>query len=219
MHAAIPITTAVATATETATANTSANVRAYARDCVGPLAAERGYVNPYAAGIALGLVLFASIVLAGRGLGASGGFTASATAALHTVAPLHVEQHPYLSQWLPTSRAGALGDWAVLELLGVAIGAVVSARLAGRIRAYVESTQGEPSRARLARAIVGGVMLGAGSRLARGCTSGLGLTGGALLSTGAWIFIPVAFATAFGMAWALRRWPVTGSALATVSAP
>jgi hypothetical protein len=38
--------------------------------------------------------------------------------------------------------------------------------------------------------------MGLGARLAYGCTSGLGLTGGALLATGAWIFIPVAFGTA-----------------------
>lgn len=38
--------------------------------------------------------------------------------------------------------------------------------------------------------------MGMGARLAYGCTSGLALSGGALLATGAWIFIPLAFGTA-----------------------
>ena len=38
--------------------------------------------------------------------------------------------------------------------------------------------------------------MGLGARLAYGCTSGLALTGGALLATGAWVFIPAAFGTA-----------------------
>ena len=38
--------------------------------------------------------------------------------------------------------------------------------------------------------------MGVGARLAYGCTSGLALSGGALLATGAWIFIPLAFGSA-----------------------
>ena len=57
----------------------------------------------------------------------------------------------------------------------------------------------------MVRAALGGILMGGGARLAHGCTSGLGLTGGALLSTGAWLFIPAAFGTAFVVAWLLRR--------------
>ena len=38
--------------------------------------------------------------------------------------------------------------------------------------------------------------MGLGARLAYGCTSGLALSGGALMATGAWVFIPIAFGTA-----------------------
>ena len=71
--------------------------------------------------------------------------------------------------------------------------------------AYRDRTAGESSRDRVLRAALGGVLMGAGARLAHGCTSGLGLTGGALLNTGAWLFIPVAFGTAFLAAAMLRR--------------
>jgi len=41
--------------------------------------------------------------------------------------------------------------------------------------------------------------MGLGARLAYGCTSGLALSGGALLSTGAWLFISLAFGTAIAV--------------------
>jgi uncharacterized protein len=165
------------------------------------------YVNPYAAGVVLGLLLFASIALAGRGLGASGGFTVAGTAIVAAVSPEHVAQHAYLSEWAPHGALAALTDWSLLELTGVVIGAFASARLARRQRAEVEHTRQESSTTRLVQVIIGGTMLGVGARLARGCTSGLGLTGGALTSTGAWIFMAVAFATAFATAFLLRWFP------------
>ena len=39
--------------------------------------------------------------------------------------------------------------------------------------------------------MAGGVLMGLGAKLARGCTSGQALTGGALLAAGSWIFIVV----------------------------
>lgn len=168
-------------------------------------AQARGYADPVKAGVALGALLFLTILVAGRGLGASGAFAASAAAAAHAVAPAETDANPYLAAYVPERRAGLLGDWTVLELLAVAAGAWGSARLARRARTPVTSIAGESTRARFALALVGGTLMGAGARLAHGCTSGLGLTGGALLATGAWLFIPVAFATAFAVAFVQRR--------------
>jgi uncharacterized membrane protein YedE/YeeE len=85
----------------------------------------------------------------------------------------------------------------------VAGGAWWSSRRAGRARLAIDRVSGEASRNRVLRAALGGVLMGGGARLAHGCTSGLGLTGGAMLNTGAWLFIPVAFGTAFLVAWLL----------------
>lgn len=179
-----------------------------------PATNGKAYANPYVAGVLLGLLLFASIAIAGRGLGASGGFTVAGTAALAAVAPEHVAQHPYLSEWAPGGPIAALTDWSLLELVGIVVGALLSSRIAGRRQSAVEHTLDESSASRLAQAVIGGALLGVGARLARGCTSGLGLTGGALMSTGAWIFIPVAFGTAFATAFMLRRIASTGIAAA-----
>lgn len=163
----------------------------------------RGYANPVIAGVMLGLVLLGTIVITGRGLGASGAFATTAAATIHTVTPAHASAAPYVAERIPTGSAGIFGDWLVIELLAVAVGAWLSARFAGRIGATGE--RDDRGRGRLSRAVAGGALMGVGARLAHGCTSGLALTGGAMLSTGAWLFIPVAFGTAFATAFLMRR--------------
>ena len=53
--------------------------------------------------------------------------------------------------------------------------------------------------------IVGGMLMGYGARLARGCTSSQALSGGALLSVGSWAFMFAVFAGGYGLAWFARR--------------
>jgi len=140
----------------------------------------RPYSDPYVAGTGLGLVLLASFVLAGRGLGASGAFTTVASKVINA---------PSLHQ----------SEWLLIEIGGVVIGGFLSALLAGRLQWKVE----RPSR--MSFAFAGGAVMGLGAVLARGCTSGLALTGGALLSVGGWVFMIAAFAGAYMLAPLLRR--------------
>jgi uncharacterized protein len=150
----------------------------------------RPYANPYVAGAALGCVLLASFVVAGRGLGASGAFAWAAA----RVAP----QNSYFAGY-PVDDL-----WLVIEIAGVIIGGFASAWLAGRVHAGVERGPRISIRARLVTAFAGGAVMGAGAALARGCTSGLALTGGALLSVGSWAFMMAAFAVGFVVAPAMR---------------
>lgn len=145
----------------------------------------REYANPYAAGVALGAVLLASFVIAGRGLGASGAFRWVA------------------ARIVPATEGGDL--WLVFEIIGVIAGGFVSAALGGRLRRDVERGPRASSRARLACAFGGGAAMGVGAAIARGCTSGLALTGGALLSVGAWAFMIAMFGVALLLA-PLMRW-------------
>jgi uncharacterized membrane protein YedE/YeeE len=152
-------------------------------------------VRPYAdatlGGMALGLVLLASFIMAGRGIGASGAFAATAGPVAAALTPGTIESQTALADRLAVTFE-PWNDWIVLQLLGVVLGALASARLSGRWRAATN----DGSRGRLTRAVAGGALMGLGARLAYGCTSGLALSGGALLSTGAWLFIPLAFGTA-----------------------
>ncbi|MES2305240.1 MAG: YeeE/YedE thiosulfate transporter family protein [Gemmatimonadota bacterium] len=166
---------------------------------------RRPYADPIIAGVLLGLVLLVTLVVTGRGLGASGAFASAAAATVHAVAPAHAQSGTYIADRIPDGPAGLLGDWLVVELLAVAVGAWLSARFAGRLRGAGAAGDPDQSRSRLLRALSGGALMGAGARLAHGCTSGLALTGGAMLSTGAWLFIPVAFGSAFAAAFVMRR--------------
>lgn len=163
---------------------------------------ECPYADPYLAGAGLGLVLLAAFVLVGRGLGASGAFASTAAGSVALVAPQQAAASPLFAHYL--TAQGPWLEWLSFELIGVAIGALLSAVLAGRWRIAVEKPAALPQGRRLLLAFVGGLVMAAGAALARGCTSGQALTGGALLSVGSWLFLAIAFAAAYALAPLLR---------------
>jgi uncharacterized membrane protein YedE/YeeE len=151
------------------------------------------------AGILLGLVLLASFVVAGRGIGASGAFAAVAAQVTERAAPGWIARQPSLADRMPAD--GSLADsWIVWQVVGLVIGGAVSARLRRRDSTTAHDPPAEPL-----RALAGGALMGLGARLAWGCTSGLALSGGSLLATGAWTFVLVAFGTGILVHAALRR--------------
>ena len=164
-------------------------------------------MDPYLAGIGIGVVMLLAFVLVGRGLGASGAFSAVVTAGVGAGAPASLAGGGYFASSAAAQSGGLLRDWLVIEIIGVTLGALVSGLLAGRARITIERGAGVSSRRRLAWAVAGGVLMGVGAKLARGCTSGQALTGGALLSAGSWLFVAAAFAAAYLVApIALREW-------------
>lgn len=164
---------------------------------------ERAYADPYLAGAGLGLVLLAAFVLVGRGLGASGAFASTAAGSAALVAPEQAAASPLFAHYLDAQ--GPWLEWLSVELIGVVIGALLSAALAGRWRVAVDRPASLPQGRRLILAFGGGMVMAAGAALARGCTSGQALTGGALLSVGSWLFLVVAFAAAYALAPLLRK--------------
>lgn len=164
------------------------------------------YLDPYVAGMAIGLVLLAAYAIAGRGLGASGAFSSVAAAGTAAViGTADAASSAALAPYLPRGVASPLSDWLVLELLGAVAGGFASAWLAGRLRATVERGTGVAAGTRVYFAAGGGVLMGFGAKLARGCTSGQALSGGALLATGSWIFIASCFAAGYALAPLARR--------------
>jgi len=164
------------------------------------------YIDPYLAGMGIGLVLLAAYVLVGRGLGASGAFSsvvAAGTAAVQGTA--YAAAAPATAPYVTGAVVNPLGDWLVLELLGVVAGGFVSAWIAGRRGRQIDHGPRIDGRQRLLAALAGGVLMGYGAKLARGCTSGQALTGGALLATGSWIFIGTCFAAGYALAPLARR--------------
>jgi uncharacterized membrane protein YedE/YeeE len=167
---------------------------------------SRPYTDPYLAGIGIGVVLLAAYVLVGQGVGASGAFAsvvASGTAAVQGTT--RAAASPAVAPYLRDGIASPLQDWLVLELLGVMVGGFASALLGGRLRRATEHGARISASQRMRAAVGGGVLMGVGAKLARGCTSGQALSGGALLSVGSWIFITTCFAAGYSFAPLARR--------------
>ena len=160
--------------------------------------------NPYAAGIALGLVLFGAYFITGSGLGGSGGSARVVAFARDAAQAEASNRNPYLAR-MAGGDLNPLEHRMVWMMLGLIGGGFLSGLLAGRVG--VETFRGPriSVRARWLLAIAGGCLMGYGAGLARGCTSGQALSGGAVLAAGSWAFMIMVFAGAYLLAYPLRK--------------
>ena len=150
------------------------------------------YMNPLLAGILLGMVLLATFVVTGHGLGATG-FTTRLTAWIGMyVAPVATNANDYLGGMVEEGKP--LNAWITWQVFGVAIGALLSAFLAKRFHIQLDGKKFLGGSKRPMTALVGGVLAGFGARVAAGCTSGLGLSGAAVLSLAGFTFLGTFFA-------------------------
>lgn len=166
-----------------------------------PNGGPKPYSNPYLAGVLLGMVLLASFVILGAGLGASGGISRIGASLSMCVSAPHTLNSEYFGKW----GENPLNYYLVFMLAGSFIGALFSALRANRVRIRVERGAKASMRLRLAYALLGGVIIGFASRLAQGCTSGQGLSGGALLLSGSLAFLVCLFISGYATAWFVRR--------------
>jgi len=164
----------------------------------------RPYLNPYVAGTLLGVVLFLSFYVTGGGLGASGALSHVQTGVLDLLAPAHVDRTAYFAE----IAGGQRNPWAstgVYMLVGTVLGGFVSGLFNRRLKLELRKGPNVTTPTRVVFALLGGAIMGYGARLARGCTSGQALSGGAVLSVGSWAFAFAVFASAYALAWFVRR--------------
>jgi uncharacterized protein len=165
----------------------------------------KNYMNPYLAGLLLGLLLTATIYITGRGLGASGAVKSGTIAAVETIAPAHAHSASFYKEYLAEHEGSPLKNWLVFEVIGVVIGAFLSGLLSGRLHRVLEHGPHSKPRMRVAMALLGGALFGFGAQLGRGCTSGAALSGMAVLSTGGIITMLAIFGGAYAFAWFFRK--------------
>ncbi len=179
-------------------------VRVPARTVTGVKREARAYVNPYLAGILLGVVLFSSFFLTGNGLGASGGMNRILVWGQDQLVPDHVDRTAYLLE-MAGGETNPMDSWVVFVMLGVIVGGFTSGWLNGRFK--IETNRGPhvSVKMRWMMAFIGGAFMGYGARMARGCTSGQALSGGAVLSVGSWAFMFAVFAGGYALAYFVRR--------------
>lgn len=163
----------------------------------------RAYINPYLAGILLGIVLFFAFFITGSGLGASGGLNRLLVFVEDLVAPGHINRIPYLIN-LAGGDKNPLDSWIVFLTVGTIIGGFLSGLIGRRVKAETIKGPNISTRTRWLMAFLGGLLMGYGARFARGCTSGQALSGGAVLSVGSWAFMFAVFAGAYALAYFFR---------------
>lgn len=163
------------------------------------------YMNPYLAGVLLGLLLIATIYITGRGLGASGAIKSYAVTTVETLAPSHAESTKFYSEYSKEHSGSPLMNWLVFEVTGVLIGAFLSGLISNRLDFKLEKGPHSTTKIRVAGALVGGLLWGIGSQLGRGCTSGAALSGMAVMSFGGIITMFAIFAGAYAFAYLFRK--------------
>ncbi len=145
--------------------------------------------SPYVVGALIGLLSMLTFYFSDKPLGASTAYARVAGMLGKLVAPKHTESLKYYKDNKPVV------DWEVMLVVGAIGGAFLAAwhgnELTGEwLPPMWEARFGEGSLvSRLAAALIGGVLMAFGSRLAGGCTSGHGISGTMQLSVGSWIAV------------------------------
>jgi len=170
-----------------------------------PKESIKPYLNPYIAGILLGLLLLATFFISGEGFGASGAFSKLVADAIHIVSPKYAETQIYLSKYFQSHGGADHSTWLLILVPGILIGGFFSGVWSGRLGKALEKGPRVTNTQRLIIAFAGGILIGFAARLARGCTSGQGLVGGSLLSVGSWLFLFSIFAGGYAAAYFVRK--------------
>lgn len=156
--------------------------------------------SPYAVGVGIGVLSWATFYFMGKALGTSTSFVGASGSALCAVAPDHVAGNTYYLKEYGAKTGGfkPIFDWQMALDFALIAGAFLAAKL-GRTFAVerVPSLWAErfgPSVAkRYAAAFLGGFILLFGARMAGGCTSGHGISGGLQLAVSSWVFFITMF--------------------------
>ncbi len=166
---------------------------------------EKPYMNPYLAGVFLGVVLLATIYITGRGLGASGAVKSGVVATVTTILPNHGKNNEFYKEYVESHSEGVMKNWLVFEILGVILGAFTSGLIANRLTFRIDHNPKITTRLRLIMALIGGALFGLGAQFGRGCTSGAALSGMAVLSAGGILTMIAIFGGAYLFAYFFRK--------------
>ena len=162
------------------------------------------FMNPYIAGVLLGLVLLASIFVSGRGLGASGAIKSAVVSTVITVAPEHANNGLFYKHYTG-DKPSPLKSWLVFEILGVLVGGFISGLVSERLTFKVEKIPSIKTKTRLIFALAGGFLFGLGAQFGRGCTSGAALSGMGVLATSGFLVMICIFGSGYAFAWFFRK--------------
>ncbi len=142
--------------------------------------------SPYVVGIGIGILSWLSFMLSDHPLGCSTAFVRTSGMIEKLFRGKKVEEKPYYKRFSP------IITWEWMLVLGVIIGAFISARFSGQFQLdWVppkwEATVGNSLFIRWVVAFIGGIIMAFGARWAGGCTSGHGISGMLQLAVSSWL--------------------------------
>lgn len=142
--------------------------------------------SPYIVGVGIGVLSWLTFLLSDKPIGCSTAFARTSGMIERLFRGSKVLDKPYYKQFTPTI------DWEWMLVLGVVIGAFISARFSDTFRLSWLPTLwtrelGTSLSPRLVVALIGGIFMGFGARWAGGCTSGHGISGTLQLAVSSWI--------------------------------
>jgi uncharacterized protein len=160
--------------------------------------------SPYVVGAAIGVLSWFAFATADKPLGITTAFEDTAALVGKTVLP-NVEQTTEYGAAKAKEGKSPKIDWEWMLVLGVFVGAFLSATLSGdrtteAVPGLWRRRFGGSVPKRLIAAFLGGALMMFGARLAQGCTSGHGLSGALQLAVSSWVFVVVMFAVATAVA-------------------
>ncbi|MBN1376300.1 MAG: YeeE/YedE family protein [Dehalococcoidia bacterium] len=142
--------------------------------------------SPYLVGAGIGVLSWFTWLVSNEPIGCSTSFSRIAGMIERLFRGKKVEQKLYYQEVKPEI------DWQMMLVIGIVIGALISALLSGDfhlqwIPSIWSLNFGDDIAIRLIVALIGGILLGFGSRWADGCTSGHGISGTMQLAVSSWI--------------------------------
>jgi hypothetical protein len=144
--------------------------------------------SPYAVGIGIGVLSWLAFLLSDKPIGCSTAFSRTSGMVERLFRGSRVAEKPYYKKFAPTV------DWEWMLVVGILVGAFISAQLSGEFRAtwipqLWASSFGSGIGMRWILALIGGVLIGLGARWAGGCTSGHGISGTLQLAVSSWLAV------------------------------
>ncbi|MBN2542019.1 YeeE/YedE family protein [bacterium] len=155
--------------------------------------------SPYVVGAGIGVLSWFAFLLSDKAIGCSTAFARTSGMLERLFRRAKVMEKPYYQKFVPEV------DWEWMLVVGVIVGAFVSAQLSGTFHLqwlpdkWVSAFGATPI-TRFIVALVGGIFMGFGSRWAGGCTSGHGISGTLQLTLSSWIAAICFFIAGIGAA-------------------
>lgn len=142
--------------------------------------------SPYIVGIGIGTLVWLSFLLSDKSIGCSTAYARSAGMLEGLFRGEEIKNREYFQEFVPRV------DWEWMLVLGIVFGSFLSTVLSGQfdievVPAIWSDAFGESVILRLVIAVIGGILIGFGARLAGGCTSGHGISGASQLAVSSWL--------------------------------